>query len=71
MLRFLQRIGVSRGVMGDSRLWLWIAVASTSLRVARRILGRRERVVFSGELRPGQTLVIAHEREAEVLHPSV
>ena len=63
MLGFLQRLGFRRGVVGTNRVWFWVAVATTVLRILSRVMGRTEKVVFSQELEPGQTLVIAHERE--------
>jgi hypothetical protein len=66
MLRFFQRHGVRRGVFGGSRAWLWVAILTTGLRVLARVVGRSEQVVYRHELEPGQTLVIAHEREATV-----
>ena len=63
MLGFLQRLGFRRGVVGASRVWFWVAVLATGARILSRIMGRSEKVLFSQELEPGQTLVIAHERE--------
>jgi hypothetical protein len=68
VIKALQRLGVTRGVVGSSRFWLWIAVVTTALRVLRRVGGRTEKVIFRRELDPGETLVISHEREAEVVH---
>jgi hypothetical protein len=59
---------VRRGVLGGSRPWFWVAVLTYSLRILRRLIGRTEKVLYRHELGPGQTLVIAHDREPEVVH---
>lgn len=56
LLRTLQSRGVSRGVFGASRTWLWIAVASWGIRRIRRANGPE--LIYRGKLRPGQTLQI-------------
>ena len=66
MIQLLQRVGFRRGVLGNNRVWYWVAIVSTVLRVLHRIMGRTEKVVYREELRPGETLVIAHERDAAV-----
>lgn len=63
LLRFLQSRGVQRGVLGTSRAWFWIAVASWGLRRVRRIIGGEPEVVFRGELKPGHALQIDHRTE--------
>jgi hypothetical protein len=65
--RYLQGTAFRRGVLGTSRPWFWVAVVTYSLRVLRRLLGRDEKVLYRHELSAGQTLVIAHEREPEVV----
>jgi hypothetical protein len=65
--RYLRVNALRRGVLGDSRPWFWFAVVSYSFRALRRLLGRTEKVLYREELRPGQTLVIAHDREPEIV----
>lgn len=59
-LRLLQTRGVSKGVLGNSRGWFWVAVATWVLRRARRMAGSEYEVVYRGEVRPGETLQIGH-----------
>ena len=66
----LRRTAIRKGMLGSSRPWFWIAVVTTSFRLLRRVIGRQEKVVWREELKPGDTLVIAHEREPEVIAPS-
>ena len=66
--RYLQGTAFRRGILGNSRPWFWIAVVTYSLRILGRLLGRQEKVLYRHELEPGQTLVVAHEREPEVVH---
>ncbi len=60
MLKFLQRMGVRKGVLGGSGPWLVVAVAAWLLRKAS---GNDPDTVFSHTLTDGETLVIAHGRE--------
>lgn len=62
-LRLLQTRGVSRGVLGTSRGWFWVAVLAWGLRHARRAVGSEYEVVYRGELKPGETIDIAHLTE--------
>jgi hypothetical protein len=59
-LRFFQRRGLNKGVLGTSRPWLWIFVASWGLRRFRRAIGSEYELVYRGELKPGETLNIGH-----------
>lgn len=63
VLGLLQRRGVERGIRGASRSWFWIAVAAWGLRRVRRLVGSEPEVVWRGELKPGQTIDIAHLKE--------
>ena len=69
MLRLLQRISFRRGLLGTSRFWSWVAIMTTTIRVLSRLLGRTEKVLYRAELAPGQTVVIAHERDVEAVAP--
>jgi hypothetical protein len=62
-LRFLQRRGVNKGVMGSSRGWFWVAVATWGLRRLRRAIGSEYEVVYRGEVKPGEVLQIGHLAE--------
>lgn len=58
ILSTLQSRGVKRGIMGASRGWLWIAVASWGIRRIRQ--SQQPRVVYRDKLKPGQTIQIGH-----------
>lgn len=60
ILGMLQSRGIQRGVMGTSRSWMWIAVGAFIIRRVRRLAGSESRIVYRGELKPGQTLRIDH-----------
>jgi hypothetical protein len=62
-LHILQRRGVSKGVLGGSRGWFWVAVVTWGLRRLRRAIGSEPELVYRGELRPGQTFTIDHRTE--------
>lgn len=62
-LHFLQRRGMNKGVMGSSRPWLYVFVATFVLRKVRRSIGSEYDLVWRGEVRPGETISIGHLAE--------
>lgn len=64
MLAFLLRRGFRLGVLGGSRRWLVIGGVALGVRVLRKLSGQEPEVVYSEKLGPGESLVIAHERDA-------
>lgn len=64
VLRYLVRNGVRRGLLGGSRPWLVVGGVALAARLLRRLTHDDPRVVFSEELRPGEALVIANDRDA-------
>lgn len=65
--RLLSRLGISRGIMGGSRAWTIVAAFTIAVRLLKRVLGGTPDTVYSETLRPGDTLVISHDREARVV----
>lgn len=61
LLSGLQSRGVRRGVLGASRGWLWVAVASWGIRRIRR--ANQPEVLYRTKLRPGETLEVGHLTE--------
>ena len=59
------RYGLSRGwrkgVVGGNRFWVVVGGAALIAHLAGRALARKTDVVFSEELRPGQSCVVTHE----------
>jgi hypothetical protein len=62
-LHFLQRRGMNKGVLGSSRPWLYVFVATFVLRKVRRSIGSEYELVWRGEVRPGETIRIGHLAE--------
>lgn len=60
MLRLLTRLGLTRGLLGGSRVWLTLGAAAVAVRALARLATKEPEVVFSEELPPGQSLVITH-----------
>jgi hypothetical protein len=58
MLEFLRRNGLRRGLVGGSRSWMVAGGLAYALRALRWVVRRDTEVVFSEELRPGESLVI-------------
>ena len=63
MLKLLLRQGFRRGVLGGSRPWMVVGGVALAVRVLRKVSGGEPEVAYCEELGPGETLVIAHERE--------
>ncbi len=59
-LRLVQARGMSRGVMGGSRAWLWVFMAAWGARRVRRVIGSEPVVVYRGEIKPGHTINVHH-----------
>jgi hypothetical protein len=53
----LSRTGLKRGLLEGSRGWLYIGVAASAVRIARRVLAEPV-VVERFELEPGETVEI-------------
>ncbi len=64
MLGFLLRRGLLKGLIGGSRRWMVLGGVALGVKVLRKLSGSEPEVVYSEKLDPGQTLVIAHERDA-------
>ena len=64
MLRFLLRRSFQLGVLGGSRRWLVVGGMALGVKVLRKLSGSEPEVVYSEKLAPGESLVIAHERDA-------
>ncbi len=62
-LSYFQRRGMSRGVLGSSRPWLYVFLVSFGLRKLRQAIGSEYEVVWRGEVRPGETIRIGHLAE--------
>jgi hypothetical protein len=62
-LHYLQRRGMSKGVRGGSRVWLWVFLFSFVSRRLRRAVGSEYDVVWRGDVRPGETIRIRHLAE--------
>lgn len=61
MLERLRKAGFRKGVLGSSRGWTAVWVTLAGFRLLRRFTRRDPEVVYREELKPGETLVIAHE----------
>jgi hypothetical protein len=60
-LRRLEHLGMSKGRHG-SKTWLYVGTGLWTLRTVRRLADRREEILISEPLRPGERLIIANNR---------
>ncbi len=65
-LRLRARTRVRGRALSGNPVWAFISVALLARRLLRRWRGGDNAVVFSHELRPGDSLVIAQDREMVV-----
>lgn len=61
-LRTIERIGISRGIFGSSKGWMYLGGSLWTLRTVRRMAQRKSEVLLREELAPGQRLIIANGR---------
>ena len=66
LARLMFRNGVRRGLIGGSRPWLVLGGIGATVQLLRKLGGSEPKVVFTEELRPGETFVIAHGRDARI-----
>ena len=66
LIRLLLRNGARKGLFGNSRTWLILGGIGATLKILRKLGGNEPEVVYSEELGAGQTLVIAHGRDARI-----
>lgn len=60
MLRRLTRMGVTRGLFGGDRRWLALGTAAFGLRALVKLATKEPKVVYSEDLKPGESVVITH-----------
>jgi hypothetical protein len=60
-LRMLERTGLRKGMAGN-RSWFYLGTGLWTLRTVRRLAERREEVLISEQLRPGERIIIANDR---------
>lgn len=61
-LRAVERIGVSRGIFGNSKGWMYVGGGLWTLRTIRRLAQRKPEILLREELAPGQRIIIANDR---------
>ena len=61
---YLVRKGLRRGLMGGETLWLVLGGGALALRLALRVMRKRDEVVFSEKLGIGKSIIITHRPAA-------
>lgn len=67
MGRLILSRAIRKGFLGGSRLWMVVGTLGLAMKVLRRLTRDEPEVAFCEELRPGQTLLISHDRRAKVV----
>lgn len=60
-------LALRRGLFGGSRAWTVVATLGLAMKLLRRISRSEPEVAFREELRPGQALLISHDRAPKVV----
>ena len=60
VLRSLERIGVTRGVLGASKGWFYVGTGLWTLRKVRSLGERKPEILLQEQLRPGDRVTIAN-----------
>ncbi len=66
MLRVLSRLGLVRGLVGGSRFWTTLGAFAVAARLLKRLAGGQPKVVYRGQVREGESLLISHGRRVRV-----
>ena len=64
--RILSR-ALREGLLGGSRFWTVVGTLGLAMKVLRALARDKPEVAFCEELKPGQSLLISHERRAKVV----
>lgn len=67
MVRLVLARALRKGFFGGSRFWTVVGTLGLVMKVLRKFTRDESEVAFSEALQPGQTLVISHDRGAEVV----
>lgn len=67
MGRLLLARAFRKGLLEGSRFWTVVGTLGLAMKVLRKITKDEPEVVFCEELRPGQTLLISHDRSPTVV----
>jgi hypothetical protein len=62
VFRLLERTGLRKGVSGGSKPWMYVGTGLWTLRTIRRLAERKEEILISEKLAPGQRIIIANGR---------
>jgi hypothetical protein len=62
LLAYLRRRSTRKGIIGDSRPWLYIAAATWVIRLLRRTAFRKPEILVLEELKPGERIIISNSR---------
>lgn len=62
LLSYLRRAGTRKGIMGDSKPWLYIGAATWAFRLLRRLAKQKPEILLLEELKPGQRIIVANDR---------
>jgi hypothetical protein len=65
--RLLFARAMQRGFLGHSRFWTIVGTIGVAMKVLRKLTKDEPEVAYSEKLRPGQTLLISHDRQATVV----
>lgn len=65
MRRLLLGRAIRKGFLGGNHFWTVVGTLGIAMKVLRKLARDKPEVAFCEELRPGQTLLISHDRGAK------
>ena len=67
MRRLLLGRAIRKGFLEGNHFWAVVGTLGIAMKVLRRLTRDEPQVAFCEELRPGQSLLISHDRDAKVV----
>ena len=69
LARLLLPRAIRKGFLGGSQVWSVLGSLVIAMRVLKKVTQDKPEVAYCGPLKPGETLLISHERSAKVVRP--
>lgn len=63
MLKFLLRLGISRGLLGGSRFFGTLGMIAGLIRLAQKAMGTAPKTIYTHKMKDGQVVVITENKK--------
>lgn len=65
--RYMMTQAVQKGLFGGSRFWTLLGTLGLAMKLLKKLARDEAEVAYQVELKPGQTLVISHDRTVKAV----